>query len=194
LGAALKREKTMNGYPRYTLAHRLIHWAVAIIVIGILPVGLTLSLLGFDGLKNTFGLEVTNALYKYHKTFGVVVLGLMTLRLVLRLISGRPQYDPPLPRVNRVASSIVHWLLYIALLIMPVVGWAATAAGGYPVEFFNTTLPPLIAKNPALSETLYNIHGALGFVLLVLITIHVTSALMHWLAIRDSVIKRMSLF
>jgi cytochrome b561 len=184
----------MNGYPRYTLAQRLIHWAVAIIVLVSLPVGLTLTLLGFDGLKNTFGLEVTNALYKYHKTFGVIVLGLMTLRLGLRLISGRPEYDPPLPRVNRVASSIVHWLLYITLLIQPVVGWAATAAGGYPIEFFNTTLPPMIAKNPALSETLYNVHGAVGFLLLVLITIHVTSALMHWLSIRDNVIKRTSLF
>jgi L-lysine 2,3-aminomutase len=35
------------------------------------------------------------------------------------------------------------------------VGWLATAAGGYPVQFFAWTLPGLIAKDKALSETLF---------------------------------------
>ena len=65
----------MTGYPRYTLVQRLIHWAVAIIAICLLVAGGTIGILGFDGLKDTFGMEVTNALYKYHKTFGVIMLG-----------------------------------------------------------------------------------------------------------------------
>ncbi len=184
----------MTGYSRYSLLQRLIHWAVAICVICLLPAGLTLGILGFDGVKNTFGIDITNALYKYHKTFGIIVLGLMTLRLVLRLIRGKPEYDSPLPSVSRVASRISHWLLYVLLLVQPVLGWAATSAGGFPIEFFNSKLPALLAKDPALSKSLYAMHGTVGLLLLVLITVHIGAALMHWLMLRDTVMKRMSLF
>jgi len=179
---------------RYSLLQRLIHWAVAIIAICLLTAGATLGILGFDGVKETFGMPVTNAIYKYHKTFGVVMLGLMTLRLVLKLTLGRPEYDPPLPRFNKVASAAVHGLLYVALLVQPMLGWAATAAGGFPIEFFNSKLPKLIAKDPALSETLYMVHGAVGALILTLIAIHVGAALMHRFIKRDTVMKRMSLF
>jgi cytochrome b561 len=184
----------MTGYPRYSLAQRLLHWAVAIIAICVLAVGLTLGTLGFDGVKAAFGMDATNLLYKYHKTFGVVLLGLMTLRLMLRLALGRPEYDPPLPRFNRSASAAVHALLYMSLLVQPVLGWLATAAGGYPVEFFSTTLPGLIGKNEALSKTLYGLHGSVGWLILALICIHIGAALMHRFVLRDTVMDRMKLF
>ena len=184
----------MTGYARYSLLQRLIHWAVAIIAVCLLVAGATLGILGFDGVKETFGMPVTNAIYKYHKTFGVIMLGLMTLRLLLKLTLGRPEYDPPLPRFNKVASAAVHGLLYVALLVQPMLGWAATAAGGYPIEFFNSTLPKLIGKDKDLSETLYMVHGAVGALILTLIAIHVGAALMHRFIKRDTVMKRMSLF
>ena len=184
----------MTDFSRYHLLQRLIHWAVAIIAICMLAAGATLGILGFDGLKETFGMPVTNAIYKYHKTFGVIMLGLMTLRLVLKLTLGRPDYDPPLPRFNKVASAMVHGLLYVALLVQPMLGWAATAAGGFPIEFFNTTLPKLIGKDKDLSETLYMVHGAVGALILTLIAIHVGAALTHRFIKRDTVMKRMSLF
>jgi len=184
----------MPGTPRYTLLQRLIHWAVAIIAILLLAVGLTLGLLGFDGVKDAFGIEVTNALYKYHKTFGVILLGLMTLRLVLKLTLGRPEYDPPLPRFNEVASAAVHGMLYVALLVQPVLGWLATASGGFPVQFFSTSLPGFIGKDKALSETLYGLHSAVGWVIIALLAIHIGAALMHRFIKHDTVMSRMSLF
>jgi len=179
---------------RYTLLQRLIHWAVAVIAVCVLAAGVTLGVLGFDGLKNGYGIEVTNFVYKYHKTFGVVLLGLMTLRLIVKLIQGRPEYDPPLPRFNKSASAAVHGLLYVALLVQPVLGWLATAAGGFPVEFFSSKLPGLIGKDKALSETLYGLHGAVGWTIIALIAIHVGAALMHAFVKRDTVMQRMSLF
>jgi len=183
----------MTGPARYTLIQRLLHWTVAVVAICLLAVGMTLGILGFDGVKNTFGMEATNLLYKYHKTFGVILLALMTLRLVLRVALGKPDHDPPLPRFNRVASEIVHGLLYVALLLQPVLGWAATAAGGYPIEFFNGTLPKFLAKDPELSKTLYALHYGTGLLILALIAIHVGAALMHRLVLRDGVMQRMSL-
>ncbi|MCU0935604.1 MAG: cytochrome b [Gammaproteobacteria bacterium] len=179
---------------RYTLVQRLLHWIIALLVLGLLAVGMIFFFLDFEGTKNTFGREVTDALYTYHKSFGILVLALMILRVALRVVLGAPPYARPLPAFQRVASHAVHGLLYLTLLAMPVVGWLATAAGGYPVQFFDWTLPGLLAKDKALAETLFWLHGTLGWVIIGLLAVHIGAALMHWLVKRDGVMGRMSLF
>ena len=179
---------------RYTLVQRLLHWLIALLVLGLLGVGMIFFFLDFEGTKNTFGREVTDALYTYHKTFGIVVFALMILRVGLRLMLGAPPYAQPLPAFQRVASHAVHGLLYLTLLAMPVVGGLATAAGGYPVQFFAWTLPGLVAKDKGLAETLFWLHGVLGWVIIGLLAVHVGAAMMHWLVKRDGVMRRMSLF
>ncbi|MEC8918328.1 MAG: cytochrome b/b6 domain-containing protein [Pseudomonadota bacterium] len=179
---------------RYAYSHRLLHWLIAGLVICSLASGMTLGWLGFDGLVERFGTAATNFLYRYHKTFGLLILGLMMLRLIIRLVKGKPAYAEPLPTFHRVASSIVHTLLYLLLFIMPVLGWLATDIGDFPVEFFGSHLPGLIAKNQALSERLYQWHGRVGWTILVLALIHISAALYHWCIRRDGVMQRMSLF
>ncbi len=179
---------------RYALIQRLLHWLIALLVLGALGIGMTLGFLGFDRVKETFGAEMTNALYTYHKTFGITILALMILRLALRLRLGAPPYRPPLGALERGASRSVHGLFYVALLVMPVIGWLATAAGGYPVQFFGWNLPGLVSKDEGLSETLFYLHGLVGWVILGLIVLHVAGATRHWLIKRDTVMARMSLF
>jgi cytochrome b561 len=178
---------------RYTLAQRLLHWLIVILAIMLLGVGLTLGNLGYEGAVAAFGSDTTNLLYTYHKTFGVMLLGLMVLRLVLRLTLGAPPYRQPLATWQSVASKLVHGLFYVVLLAMPVVGWLGTAAGGFPVQFLDWNLPGLIGKDEALSKSLFELHGWLGWVLIGLMLIHVAAALMHWLVQRDGVMERMSL-
>lgn len=178
---------------RYSLTQRVLHWVIALSVIGLLAIGLTLGTLGFDGTKKTFGMEVTNLLYKYHKTFGVLVLGLMLLRVVIRRVVPPPPHDPPLPAWKANAARANHLALYGLLLIQPVLGWAATAAGGFPIEFFEWKLPALIAKDKALSETLYGLHGTVGWLILALVALHIGAAIHHWLIRRDGVIRRITL-
>jgi cytochrome b561 len=178
---------------RYALVQRLLHWLIALIVFGLLAVGFTFLALQYEGTVERFGNDATNALYTYHKSFGVLLLGLMILRLGLRGLMPAPPYDPPIGRLERVVGGGVHVLFYVLLIAMPVVGWLATAAGGYPVQFFAAELPGLIGKNEALSETLFELHGLGGFVLLGLIVLHVGAALMHKVVKKDKVMHRMSL-
>ena len=72
---------------RYSFTQRLLHWSIAGLVALALAAGILFFTLGFDGLMNAFGETVTNALYKYHKTAGVLILGLLILRVI----------PPPLP-------------------------------------------------------------------------------------------------
>ena len=178
---------------RYALLQRLLHWLIAIMVLGALFGGALLWTYGFDGLQAAFGLEATNTIYKYHKTVGILILGLMLVRLVLRLAYGAP--PPPRSMSPAVAATAraTHLAFYGLLILMPVVGWAATAAGGFPVQFFDANLPPLIGKNEALSETLYRVHGLLGLVIGALVFAHVAAALRHWLVLKDRVMDRIGL-
>ena len=155
---------------RYAFAQRLLHWLVAILVLGALAGGALLWAYGFEGLKASFGIEATNAIYKYHKTAGILVLGLMLIRLALRLLLGAP--PPP---------------------ATPVLGWAATAAGGFPVQFFELTLPGFVGENKALSETLFMLHGAVGLAIAALALLHIAAAMRHWLVLKDGVMNRIAL-
>ncbi|MEL7153454.1 MAG: cytochrome b [Pseudomonadota bacterium] len=179
---------------RYALSQRLLHWVIALMVLGALLVGWTLGTLGFKGTVATFGQDMTNLLYKYHKTFGVLILGFMILRIALKLMLPKPAYAQPLTRFEHIASNAVHGILYLTLVLTAVVGWLATGASGFPVEFFNWNLPAILSKDKALGETLYTVHYLLGIVITFAIAAHIGGALKHWLVNKDGVMRRMSLF
>jgi cytochrome b561 len=178
--------------PKYTSPQRLLHWAVAIMAIGVLAAGLTLGILGFKGVTDLLGAATRNVIYTYHKTFGLIVLAAMLIRLVVKLKQGAPAYDPPLERWQEAISGIVHKALYICLIAMPTLGWMATDASNYPVEFFSWSLPQFIDKDKALGTLLYDLHGILGWVLTGLLAMHIGAAMMHWLVKRDGVMSRMT--
>ncbi|MBK0399719.1 cytochrome b [Limibaculum sp. M0105] len=178
---------------RYSLLQRLLHWIVALCVLGALSAGFVLGTLGFEGAKNSFGLDTTNAIYKYHKSFGVLILGLMLVRLGLWVVLGRPALPQSMPGWQRVAAIATHGALYALLIAMPVVGWMATASGGFPIEFFGYVLPGFMAKDPELSKWLYEVHGALGVAILAVVALHIAAALHHWRVKRDGVMRRISL-
>ncbi|WP_444988734.1 cytochrome b [Halomonas mongoliensis] len=179
---------------RYAYPHRVLHWLVAAVLLLALASGLTLGFLGFEGAMEQLGRAGTDALYTGHKSLGVALLALMTLRLATRLLYVVPDHDPPLPAFQRILSTAVHHLLYLALLAQPLLGWAATASGDFPVQFLHWHLPGIVPVNEALSARLFALHGWLGWAILGLITLHIAGALYHWLIRRDGVMKRMSLF
>lgn len=179
---------------RYSLLQRLLHWIIAGLVVFTLIVGAFLWAYDFEGLRSTFGAAAAGAVYKYHKTAGVLILGLMIVRLCLRASLGAPAPVATLTAAERILSAWVHRLLYVTLIAMPVVGWLATAAGDFPIQFFDMTLPGLIGENQELSKSLYAVHGVLGLAILLLAGLHVAGALRHWLVKRDGVMRRMSLF
>lgn len=177
--------------PRYPLIQRALHWLIAVMVLGALGIGMIFGWLEYKGTVETFGQATTNFLYKYHKTFGVLILAAMLVRIVVKLRLGKPDYAVPLAKHEKAASGAVHGLLYVLLIAMPVTGWLATGASGYPVEFFNWTLPPLIGKDKELGAALYEVHGAIGFAIFMLVGVHIAAALRHAIVKKDDVLRRM---
>ena len=179
---------------RYTGLQRLLHWLIALMVLALLASGMTVWFLGFDGVTSLLGDANRDILYEYHKTFGLIVLALMAIRLFVRLEAGKPEYEYLMSPLDRVLSAIVQYLFYLCLFAQPIVGWLATDALDYPVEFFMWNLPQFIAKDKAMGEALYEAHAWLGWGLVILAVLHIAGAMKHWIIERDGVMGRMRPF
>lgn len=168
----------------YTFVQKALHWIIALAVIGALAGGTALDWLGNGALKNQ--------LYALHKATGILILGLMLLRVVVRFAFGAPALPVETPTWQRTAAAASHFLFYALLLIMPVIGWAATSAFPAPLPFFGLfDVPPLIGKDRELSKQLFEIHEIMGKVIIALIVVHIGAALQHGLVKKDGVLRRM---
>jgi cytochrome b561 len=157
---------------------------VAACVLTTAPVAIAMTWVG-DGATQ-------DALYNFHKSLGVLILILVVLRVLNRLIVSAPAPEPGIERWQKAASSATHGLLYVLLVAMPIVGYVANSAYGAPTPFFGLfNLPPIVAENKPLSETLFMLHRWSGFVLIVLVLMHIGAALFHHVIRGDNVLRRM---
>lgn len=173
-----------NTFDRYGLVAILFHWVMAIIVITMVCLGLYMTSL-------PSGPEQSK-LIGWHKGLGVIILGLILLRLLWRLINITPMLPNQMPSWEKWAARIVHWSFYIILVIMPISGWIMSSAAGYPVSFFGLfTLPNLVQPDENLAHIMVTVHNTLAFTLIGLIILHVAAALKHYLIDKDDVFQRM---
>lgn len=169
----------------YTTTAKILHWVVAVLVVGSITVGISLGYMA-DGPQK-------DQLYDVHKSTGVLILGLMLLRIVWRLTHRPPSLPSSLPKWQVGASHAVHWTLYAILLIQPILGWVGSNAYGAPVPFFGMfELPRIASENKPFAEQVLAVHAAFGISAAVLIAVHVTAALYHGLSRQDGVLQRMT--
>ncbi len=168
---------------QYSPLAKALHWAVAVIVTGLIPVGLIMVDLKPGPLQDR--------LFVLHESFGVTVLALMALRAVTRW-RRRPAPYPGLEPWERRFSTGVHHALYALLLLTPVIGWLALSAYGLGPAFFAVAeLPRLLPKDEPLSKILFPIHETSALLIAGLAALHVAGALRHALVKRDDLIWRM---
>ena len=177
---------------RYTFTQRMLHWLIAALVFGMLLGGLTFWALGYEGLVDRVGPQVTANLFMYHKSIGILVLLLTVLRIWLRRRDPAPPYDPPLGLVERLVGGTTVLVLYLLSIGLPIGGALATATSGYPVQFFGFELPGLLPEKEALGETLFFYHGLGGLALGLVVLLHMAAGIKHW-RLKDGVMTRMSL-
>jgi cytochrome b561 len=135
---------------------------------------------------------IQDSLFVFHKSLGVLILILVILRVINRLIVGAPAPEPGIEPWQKTVSSATHGLLYVLLLAMPIVGYVANSLYGAPTPFFGLfELPPIVAENQPLSETLFTLHRWSGFLLIALVLMHIGAALFHHVIRGDNVLRRM---
>jgi len=162
------KDDTMNSAKQYPLSVSLIHWLVAITIIGNLAIGWMLD----DSMD----------LMALHKSIGALILALAAVRLA-NLLARRKALPPSLNAkgsLSHFAEKMVHGLLYLGMITIPVLGWLKTNAAGHDVSVFGLfAIPAFIEKNRPLSHLLGSLHAAFALAFAGVLGLHVLAALAH---------------
>ncbi len=168
----------------YGLVAILLHWSMALLIIGMLTLGIYMEQLpiSLEKLK----------LYGWHKEYGVIVLELGILRLIWRLYNIMPDLPAHMPLWEKFAARATHLIFYGYIFLLPLTGWLMSSAAGLTVSFFGLfLLPNLIGPDPNTMHLLKEVHKWLGYSLIGVIGLHTAAALRHHFIDKDDVLKGM---
>lgn len=162
----------------------LFHWVIFLLVLIMIPLGYSMGDISDKVLRG----QIINI----HKLIGVLILVLMSLRVLWALRNVKPTLPFQTPAWQRTAERCMHFLLYLALIIMPLSGLIGAVAGGRPPQLNGISIELPIGANKAVAGFAFTyIHEPLAVILIVLISIHIIAALYHHFVKRDDVLKRM---
>ena len=136
--------------------------------------------------------DFADILLDRHVWVGLLILGLVVIRLLWRLAHPPPALPAAIPEWQRSAATGLHRLFYAILLVLPVSGYVLWAWIGKPLDWFGI-LPIPILFTGGDDETLRSIAGYAhifaGYALIVMIAAHIGAALWHEFVVRDRLIR-----
>ena len=173
-----------NDEVRYGGVAMVLHWSMALVMLGLLALGLWMVELP-DG-------DPKWGWYGWHKSFGLLVLMLAVVRVLWRRRNVQPAMPAGLAAWERFAAHATHTMLYLAMFVLPISGYVDSSAGGYHVAFFGLfELPLVIPKNEALLEAAVLVHQSVAYGLIGLLVLHVGAVLKQHFVLRNDVLRRM---
>lgn len=158
---------------KYPVLMRSMHWLMALLIIGMLALGLYLEELpGKDPSKPL--------LMGLHKSFGVIALALIFVRVGIRLFSRVPALPSALSGLEQKLAHLGHLALYLLMVLVPLSGFVMSSAHPkrFGVELFGWRLPDLPASQ-FWSHLGHEWHGALATALMVVIGLHILGVIKH---------------
>lgn len=168
---------------KYSLGLRVIHWLMAVFIIGMLCSGLYMKSLPLSN-------EIKFNIYAIHKACGITILGLIIVRIFFRVFT----YVPPLPanfsRLVINVSKTVHFGLYSLMVLMPLSGYVMSSASGKQIKYF-FHIPLLINQNKDLANAANQLHSVFAYFMILFIILHILGALKHTFIDKLNIFKRM---
>jgi cytochrome b561 len=162
-----------------------IHWLSALAVFGLFALGIWMTGLGYYDPWYHRAPDT-------HRSIGVLLLLLTTLRLLWRLIDGRPQELPEHLAWERVVAKIVHYAQYLLLFAVMISGYLISTADGRAISVFGWfELPATLYGIEGQEDSAGKVHLILAWSLVVLASMHAGAALKHHFIDRDRTLKRM---
>lgn len=160
-----------------------LHWITAILVFGMFALGLWMVELDY------YNVWYTDAPH-YHKSIGLVLAGIVIIRLLYKLKQTQPQ---ALGKVwEQTLARLAHILLYIGLLSLCFTGYLISTADGRGIDIFNwVTLPAMGQLFDNQEDLAGAIHEWLAYGLMAIVAAHVAGALKHHFINKDASLKRM---
>ncbi len=166
---------------RYGSISRWFHWGMAVLLV-------------WQGMKFFDRISdgehwVGQTLVPWHVRIGSLLLLLVVLRIVWALSQRgvRPIQDPATAALVKVG----HFLMYVAMLLMPLTGIMYLVGRGFGWSPFGIQI---IAKGPEIpwmASIGGTVHSPLAWILLIMVIAHIGIALVHQFVKKDGVLRRM---
>jgi cytochrome b561 len=169
---------------KYALSIRVLHWALAAAIIGLLAAGFIMV-----DVPRTEPLHHT--LYSLHKSFGITILLLAALRLGLRLKFAAPLLPEAISALHRRFAHLAHWMLYGFMALMPLSGYVMSISNGQPVKWFGAALPRLLSEDKMRGAMAGYTHAYAAYILIGMLILHVGAVIGHYLFERVNLLRRM---
>jgi cytochrome b561 len=118
-------------------------------------------------------------IYSLHKSFGVMVLILIFIRVINRLIKKAPPLPTSIPKVEIILSNLGHFGLYLLMFLVPLSGYLMSNSFGFAVHFFSIEMPNLVERNFELGKIFAEAHELSAYGLLGLVAIHILAVVKH---------------
>lgn len=166
----------------YGAITKTFHWLLFVLITFMLIFGFLL-----DSIPKPF----QGTAFTIHKLTGLTILALMVLRLLWALVNPKPALPFGTPWYEHVLERVVHWLIYLTLIAMPLAGWIGSVAAGYPPKLGEYAFNLPIEKDKALSESAFDWHNTIAFIIIGLLVLHILAALYHHYVRKDDILRRM---
>lgn len=155
-----------------------LHWATAALVSILWLMGRTIGFMPRGPLRLD--------MWSVHILLGTMLTGVLVARIIWRMTSGRklPSHHNALELLARA----VHWLLYLLLATVVVLGVINVFTHGSTL--FNMWRFPRIGGSD-LRMRINNWHDLAANIIMVVALVHATAALLRHYVIKDSVLRRM---
>lgn len=174
---------------RYNTGAMLLHWLMALAIIGMITLGLLL-----EDIPSSW----KPSAYQFHKALGITILFLSFFRLFWRLTHHVPPLPESMKRWQKTLAKTTHGLLYTLMITMPLSGWLyiSTSTKNYPTTWFGLfEIPKLPVFQGEIRKAAHGVfgeaHELLAYGAIGLISLHVLAALYHQFALKDGVLLRM---
>lgn len=175
-----------NSSDRWGGVSKVLHWATAVII-------LAQFVTGFLRYFKLVSADTWALFYKYwHMPAGIMVLVLVMFRLAWRFSQTHPELSADMKWWERLVANGVHVYLYVAMVFLPLTGWAGFNALKIEVDPFGIALPHLFWDIRPLSFIMADIHLYLAVGLVVIVGLHVVGALKHHFVDHDETLNRMA--
>lgn len=166
-----------NSTTEYGLLSKAIHWLMALMIITLIGVGIYMADLPKETAEQK---QYAFQFYGLHKSFGVLAMVLIVVRLVWIRVSPAPVLPAVFDAKEQMVTNLVKAFLYILMILIPLSGYLMSNAGGFPINFFGLgELPALISKSKEIGGIAHEAHEIMGFTLLALVLLHVAGAVKH---------------
>lgn len=174
-----------NTADRFGLVSIILHWLMAITVIGLFGLGwYMVDLTYYDSLYKTLPF--------IHKSIGIIFGLFLIFRLFWKGINVTPKFEDGLSSFERLAAKAAHLGLYGLMVSIVISGYLISTADNSSISVFDIfQVPATITSIPEQEDVAGFVHEYLGYSIIGLTLLHAAAALKHHYLDKDNTLRKM---